>query len=152
MSISDEGGAVDESRRSLIKRAAAGAGVVWATPVITSLATPAVAGTPAPTTTSPTTTPPPPCDCDHPEPTGRSVTCQTIGCPPTKYICPVIEPCDSVSLGCGSGIVLCGWTFTASCSSVPGSTGGIVTSVLGLLCNVIGIHPGNVVQFDYQIG
>ena len=66
---------MDESRRSLIKKAAAGAGVVWATPIITSLATPALAGTPAPTTTLPTPCPPldrcivPGCGCY--ETTGR---------------------------------------------------------------------------------
>ena len=143
---------MDESRRSLIKQAAAGAGVVWATPIITSLATPAMAGTPASTTTSPTTTTSPQCDCDHPEPIGRSLQCATAGCPPTSYRCPVIEACDSVSVGCGTGIVLCRWTFTASCASVPGSTGGIVNSVTGLICGSLGIHLGEVVEFDYQIG
>ena len=59
---------MDESRRSLIKKAAVGVGIVWTAPVLTTIGSPThAAGTPAPgtTTTSPTTTSPPgPCACD----------------------------------------------------------------------------------------
>jgi hypothetical protein len=49
------------SRRQLLRRIAVGGGVVWATPVVTSMLTPAAAGTPAPTTT--TTQAPQECGC-----------------------------------------------------------------------------------------
>lgn len=51
----------DVSRRQMLKRLAVGGGVVWATPVITSFASPAAAGTPIPTTT--TTEQPVACGC-----------------------------------------------------------------------------------------
>jgi hypothetical protein len=119
------------------------------------LATPAMAGTPAPTTTSPTTTPPPACDCDHPEPTGAQTGCLSFGCPPTVYLCPIIEPCDSVGVGCGVEGFSCGWTFTADCASVPGVASGTVTSIVeigGPVCDpLVGIHVGDHVAFEYQI-
>ena len=48
---------MDESRRDLIKKAAVGAGIVWAAPMIHTSAAVAQAGTPEPTTTTSTTTP-----------------------------------------------------------------------------------------------
>jgi hypothetical protein len=59
---------MDGSRRDLIKKAAVAGGLVWASPVLTSLARPAAAaaGTPPPTTTTSTTEPESVCqaNCD----------------------------------------------------------------------------------------
>jgi hypothetical protein len=133
---------VDESRRSLIKKAAVGTGLIWATPVLTSLATAASAGTARP------------CDCARPAPTGRQLGCLTFGCPPFIYHCSTIKPCDAVTLACGTDLVFCRWTFTADCASVPGFASGTVTSrednAGGRICDLVPIHVGDQVAFEYQ--
>ena len=74
---SDEG----VSRRDLIKRSAVAGGILWATPVIESVLTPAAAaGTPAPTTSTTPTTIPGPCTCAGPDPCGCQTPCNDQGC------------------------------------------------------------------------
>ena len=85
------------SRRRLIRRAAAGAAVAWATPVLTTMATPAhaQAGTP------------PPCDCADP--------CQT-----AFFVCGESPepccPCFCVQKADGGCACIISIFFSAGCS------------------------------------
>jgi hypothetical protein len=96
-------GFVDESRRALLRKAAAGAGMVWAAPALQSFASPAVAGTPAPTTTTETTTPPflcsPTSTCN---PFPQVFHCgSSPSAPPACFCVPVVEggsTCSDLSM------------------------------------------------------
>jgi hypothetical protein len=73
----EEGGALDESRRDLIKKGAVGAGLVWASPMVQSVTSPAFGqvGTPGPTTTVPRLACTDPSGCADPRYCGTETTC-----------------------------------------------------------------------------
>jgi hypothetical protein len=72
----------DQQRRGLIKKAAVAGGIVWASPVIQSMTSPAsAAGTPDPTTTETSTTAPGECTTCNPVPACGGST--TVFCGPT---------------------------------------------------------------------
>lgn len=128
---------MDESRRSLIKQAAVGAGVIWTTPVLRSAAFPATAGTPGP------------CDCDHPPAPPSTVACAGASHCYFLFCNGVIAPCDTVSVSCAE--LACTFVFTASCSQTrAGHTGGTITSAVGAvgLCSEFAV--GHRVEFDYD--
>lgn len=129
---------MDESRRSLIKKAAVGAGVVWAAPVVLSVATPAVAGTPTP------------CDCEHPPTPPKSVGCNGLSHCNVFFCQAVVAPCDTVSVSCSD--LACTFTFTASCSETrTGHTGGTITSANGSVGGCDAFPVGGSVAFDYEL-
>ncbi len=130
---------MDDSRRSLIKRGAAGVGMIWATPVVLSVATTAAAGTPAP------------CDCEHPSTPPKSVGCNGVSHCHGFYCGAVIAPCDTVTVSCPD--LACRFTFTASCGATrTGHTGGTITwADLSVPGGCDSFPVGGSVDFDYRI-
>jgi hypothetical protein len=129
---------MDESRRSLIKKAALGAGVIWTTAVLRSAALPAIPGTPGP------------CDCAHPATPPKTVACGGDSACFFFFCEAVISPCDTVEASCAH--LSCSFTFTASCSQTrTGHTGGTITSAVGAdgLCSHRAV--GETVEFDYAV-
>ena len=115
---------MDESRRSLIKKAAVGAGLVWASPVIQSVTSPAYgqAGTPQPTTTS-TTTPG--------EPILRP--CFTPSSCPDIVFCPDGAPCVCADTVDGGAFCIDGSTpFCVDGQCPPGQV--CITNEFGSFC------------------
>ena len=114
---------MDESRRGLIKKAAIGAGLVWASPVVQSVISPAYgqAGTPQPTTTS-SSTPGDPVlrPCREPS------------------FCPEIFPCFEIPCVCGAtvdGGAYCVDGTTARCVEGQCPPGQVcVTNDFGQFC------------------
>jgi hypothetical protein len=97
---------MDESRRSLIKQAGLGAGAVWATPLLTSLATPAAAGTPGPGLCTPSV-----ClalpgggifPCRAGDPSFPNCVCAGTGAGGTVCVNPFFG-CPTADLACGPG-------------------------------------------------
>jgi hypothetical protein len=148
---------MDESRRSLIKKAAVGGGIVWSAPVLTSVAArPAMAGTPAPSTTT-SSTAPIPCDCAQPAPTGKEVVCLGTAGGCSSVVCldlmgGDIQPCDIVSVSCGLPFpdLRCNFTFTANCGSGGGVANGVATEVNGSICPDAGVFVGSGVELFYS--
>jgi hypothetical protein len=130
------------SRRDLIKQAAVGAGVVWATPVIVTRGTPASAGTPAP------------CDCDNPPNPPKSVRCDGLSHCVVFFCFAEVAPCDNVRVIC-SPDVACEFTFTAGCQQTRDHrAGGTITSINEPFpgsCEARGFRVGDQVEFDYGL-